>query len=102
MSNVVFISPTSSFEARLTALLGPSDGPRQRWHEECLRVDPVKVVEVYGQPGLEVVCLGPQLPPAVALGIAEAFDQSRPDVAVVLLADPEPSLWAGALRAGVR
>jgi pilus assembly protein CpaE len=102
MSKVIFISPESAFEARLTALLGPSEGPRQRWHDECLRVDPAKVVDVYGEPGLEVVCLGPQLPSAVALSVAEAFDRDRPDVAVVLLAHPDPSLWAGALRAGAR
>jgi pilus assembly protein CpaE len=102
MSNVIYISPVPSFEPRLSSVLGPSEAPRRRWHEECLRVDPAKVVEVYAQPGVEVVCLGPHMPAAVALPIAEAFDRDRPDVAVVLLAEPEPELWAGALRAGAR
>ena len=65
-------------------------------------MDPTKVVEVCSEPGVEVVCLGPDLDPGLALALAEAFDRERPDLCVVLLAEPTPELWAGALRAGVR
>jgi pilus assembly protein CpaE len=102
MTAVVFISPASHFEPRFDAVLGPSGVSRRRWHEECLRVDPTKVVDAFGQPDVEVVCLGPDLPPEAALGLAEAFDRERPDLCVVVLAEPTAALWEGALRAGVR
>jgi pilus assembly protein CpaE len=99
---VVYISPSTAFEARLGAVLGVSSVPRQRWHEECLRVDPTKVVDVYGQPGVEVVCIGPDLPPETALAFAEAFDRDRPDLCIVLVAEASAGIWEGALRVGVR
>jgi pilus assembly protein CpaE len=102
MSQVIFISPAGDFEAIVDTVLGPSDAPRRRWHEECMRVDPSKVVDAYAQPGVEVVCIGPALPPESALALAEAFDRDRPDLCVVLVADPTAALWEGALRAGVR
>jgi pilus assembly protein CpaE len=102
MSPVVFISPAGNFEVRFDAVLGPSESPRRRWHEECLRVDPTKVVDAFGKAGVEVVCLGPDLAPESALTLAEAFDRDRPDLCVVLLAEPTAALWEGALRAGVR
>lgn len=65
-------------------------------------MDPTKVVEVCGEPGVELVCLGPDLDAGLALALAEAFDRERPDLCVVVLAEPAAGLWAGALRAGVR
>jgi pilus assembly protein CpaE len=37
-----------------------------------------------------------------ALGIAREIDERRQDVSVILVTDPTPDVWAGALRAGVR
>ena len=102
MTSLVYISPAEGFEQRLVAAVGPAPSPRQRWHDDCLRVDPTKVVDVYGAPGVEVVCLGPALEDNTLLALAEAFDRERPDLCVVLFAEPTAVLWSGALRAGVR
>src|SRR3954468_6863680 len=102
MSHVIFISPTTAFEQRLDAVLGGGGEPRQRWTDEFLRVDPTKVVDSCAKPDVEVICLGPDLSLETALGLAEAFDRERPELCVVLIAEPTATLWEGAVRAGVR
>lgn len=102
MSLAIYVSPDESFETRLHAVLGHEGSPRQRWQDEYRRIDPTKVVDACGRPGVEVVCLGPGLTPETALGLAEAFDRERPDICVLLLAEPTAELWEGALRTGAR
>lgn len=102
MSPVIYVSPDNTFETRLDAVLGYEGSPRQRWQDEYRRIDPTKVVDACGRPGVEVVCLGPGLTPETALGLAEAFDRERPDICVLLLAEPTAELWEGALRTGAR
>lgn len=102
MSRIVFVSPTTEFEKRLDSVLGSDDEPRQRWQEQYLRVDPTKVVDACAGGDVEVVCLGPDLAPETALSMASAFDRERPELCVVLLAEPTAALWEGALHAGVR
>jgi pilus assembly protein CpaE len=102
MSIVLYISPDPRFEARLDAVLGRGSSSRQRWHDDFGRINPNRIVEACGGSDVEVVCVGPGLPPAMVLGIASAFDRERPDVCVLLLAEPTAELWAGALRTGAR
>ena len=65
-------------------------------------MDPTKVVDSCAQPGVEVICLGPDLELDIALGMAQAFDRERPELCVVLFAEPTADVWEGALHAGVR
>ena len=50
----------------------------------------------------EVVALGPGLPADSALELARVFDTERPEIGVVIVADPSPGLLRSALRAGAR
>ncbi len=102
MSLVVYVSADNSFETRLDEVLGYEGSPRQRWQDEYPRIDPTKVVDACGRPGVEVVCLGPGLAPETALGLAEAFDRDRPEIYVLLLAEPTAELYEAALRTGAR
>lgn len=49
-----------------------------------------------------VVVIGPEAPIDEALRLAARFDLERPDVSVVLVAEPSARVWAAALRAGAR
>ncbi|HVM51768.1 MAG TPA: AAA family ATPase [Acidimicrobiales bacterium] len=51
---------------------------------------------------IDLVLVGPPVEPADALRIAEMIDRDHPEITVVLIATPSPSLWEQAVRAGVR
>jgi pilus assembly protein CpaE len=101
VSAVVVISP-ARVEARLDGVVGEPGAVTRRWEDQYLHLDPAKVVEACAGPATGVVCLGPDLPTSTALALAEAFDRDRPELAVVLLAQPSADLWQAAVRAGVR
>jgi pilus assembly protein CpaE len=48
------------------------------------------------------VCIGPDVPEALALKVSRALDQDHPEIGVVLLREPTSDLWRVAARAGVR
>ena len=50
--------------------------------------------------GADVVAIGPGLPADSALELARAFDHERPEIGVVIVAEPSPGLLRSALRAG--
>lgn len=52
--------------------------------------------------GALVVCLTVDVDESLALEVSRLLDESRPEVSVVLVRAPSPSLWADAARAGVR
>jgi pilus assembly protein CpaE len=60
------------------------------------------VVSELTQTSPAVVVLGPDLGPDEALELMRAFDAQRPDIVVVLVADPSIQLLERALRAGAR
>lgn len=72
------------------------------WRDEYLRVDPTKIVEDAADAGAQVACIGPGLEVDAALVIAQAFDRHRPEICVILVAQPSSTQWQDALRAGVR
>lgn len=51
---------------------------------------------------LRVVAVGPGMGVDRALEVARMLDRDRPEISVVVVADPSPALWEQALRAGVR
>ena len=99
MSRLLLISPTA-FEVPLDALADQPFSVTRLWQDSFLHIEPAKIVDACIQSGAGVVCLGPDLPTEVMVAIAEAFDRDRPDLCVVLLAQPTAALWAAALRAG--
>ena len=100
MARLALVTPEAGFERAVRAVAGDEAG--RQWREEYLRIDPTKVVAHVAATGAPVAVLGPGLPPATALALADAFDRERPDLCVVLVADPSPELVREALRAGVR
>ena len=51
---------------------------------------------------LQLVAVGPDMPMANAIDLAQAFDAVRPDVSVLLVTSATTDLWPAAMRAGVR
>ncbi|MEO7443791.1 MAG: hypothetical protein ABIW46_09705, partial [Acidimicrobiales bacterium] len=104
MGSIALVTPDASFEADLTSAL-PDLGPggyRRCWREEYLRVDPTKMVADVTDGGADVVCIGPGLEPRTAIAFADAFDRERPELCVLLVAEPTAELVRDALRVGVR
>jgi pilus assembly protein CpaE len=102
MSRLVLATADTDFEQRVRdAFEGELHGPLSYWRDELL-VDPSDAVRELGGRGVEVVALGPDVATDDALALATAFDQSRPDISVVIIAPPSTDLLQEALRAGAR
>jgi pilus assembly protein CpaE len=102
MSRLVLATANSDFEQRVRAAFnGELETPVRYWRDTML-FDPSDAVRELGARDVEVVALGPDLPEAQALALASAFDHDRPDISVVIVAQPSPDLLQSALRAGAR
>jgi pilus assembly protein CpaE len=102
MSRLVLATANTEFERRVReAFSDELQGPLRYWRDGMLG-DPGSAVRELGGRGVEVVALGPDVPTGEALALANAFDQSRPDISVVLVAPPSTGLLQEALRAGAR
>ena len=102
MSRLVLATANTDFEQRVRdAFDGELNGPLRYWREDML-VDPGDAVRELGGHGVEVVALGPDVDADEALALASAFDQSRPDISVLIIAPPSTDLLQEALRAGAR
>jgi pilus assembly protein CpaE len=102
MSRLVLATTDTDFEQRvLDAFGGELHAPLRYWREDMLE-DPTDAVRELGGRDVEVVALGPDVATDDALALATAFDQSRPDISVVIVAPPSTDLLQEALRAGAR
>lgn len=95
-------SPDADFEQRVRrAYHGTLNG-------ELRLVHPTSAIDEFVAPQdgpaahPEVLVLGPEVATDEALEVAALIDRRCPEVPVVLVAAPDPSLWQAALRAGVR
>jgi pilus assembly protein CpaE len=103
LTSLVLASSSDEWEARVRkAFDGRLNGDVRRVPDLSAETDWATAAELLTQDDPYVVVLGPGVAAAQALRIARAIDAERPDVCVVLVADPTPELWQGALRAGVR
>ncbi len=102
MSRLVLATTDTEFEQRvLDAFEGELHAPLRYWREDML-LDPADAVRELGGRDVEVVALGPDVATDDALALATAFDQSRPDISVLIIAPPSNDLLQEALRAGAR
>jgi pilus assembly protein CpaE len=102
MSRLVLATASTDFEARVReAFAGELNGPLSYWRDDML-ADPGDAVRELGGRDVEVVALGPDVAPHDAIALASAFDQSRPDISVLIVAPPSTDLLRSALRAGAR
>lgn len=104
MPNIVLATASVAFEERLRNAFGGSlNGELQRvWSEDYADGDHSRVVSELSLNAPGVVTLGPNLSAETALALAQSFDREHPEISVVIVADPTPTLWQDALRAGVR
>ncbi|MGQ0804628.1 MAG: AAA family ATPase [Actinomycetota bacterium] len=103
MSRVIVATPSPEFEEQLRAAYGDAlSGELRYWRDEIMRAQPSQVVEELANTGADVVAIGPGIHVDSALELARAFDRDRPEVVVVIVAEPTADLWAQAVRAGVR
>jgi pilus assembly protein CpaE len=102
MATIAIITPIGDGDERVAAAADGTPTVVHIWREEYLRVDPTKIVDDTAEAGASVACIGPGIDMDAALVVAEAFDRHRPEVCVILVAEPSPTQWQDALRAGVR
>jgi pilus assembly protein CpaE len=73
-----------------------------RTYAELVSLPPAQVAEILGHGDHDLVIFGPRIDPRAALSVAELLERTSPEMAVILLADATPELWALAGPIGVR
>lgn len=103
MSGLLVASPAEDFDAKLASVFdGTLGGHRRYWRDGLMDANPASIVAELTRTDPAVVALGPGLTDNEALGLVEAFDTHRPDVLVLIVADPSLQLLERALRSGAR
>ena len=103
MSGLLVASPSENFDAKLANVFnGELNGHRRYWRDGLLDANAASIVAELTRTDPVVVAIGPDLDPDAALELARAFDADRPDVSVVLVAEPSLQLLERALRSGAR
>jgi pilus assembly protein CpaE len=107
MSALLLATPSEAFEQRvqralLDAPIGRRGGHRRYWREHLLDETPQRIVDELVRTNPDVIAFGPELAVDTALELARLVDAQRPDVVVVLVAEPSIQLLERALRAGAR
>jgi pilus assembly protein CpaE len=62
----------------------------------------LSIVDEIVADGVDVLCIGDDVPLELAFAVAARIDQNHAHVSVLLLAAPWPEVWREALRSGVR
>jgi pilus assembly protein CpaE len=102
MSQLVLATADLAFEQRVRdAFDGELEGPVRYWREG-LAGDPTRMLTDLTGMATNVVAIGPDLPPEAALELTRALDTDRPEISVVIIAEPSAKLLQSALRAGAR
>jgi pilus assembly protein CpaE len=103
MSGLVVASPSEGFDVKIADAFGDKlNGHRRYWRDGLLDGNPVTAVAELTRSAPDVVAIGPDLPIGDAIDLAEAFDAERPDIVIVLVAEPSIQLYERALRSGAR
>ena len=104
MSKIVLATESHGFEQRVRRVLGvtATNGELNRFGGDLQLTDLTRIVVDLTRDNPEVIAIGPGVDAGRALDVAERIDRDRPEISVVVVADPDPSMWQRALRAGVR
>jgi pilus assembly protein CpaE len=103
MPTIAVIAPHRDGEKRVAGAVPDDHASVVRlWRDEYTRIDPSKIVDDVVDAGATIACIGPGLAMDGALSLAETFDRERPEICVILVAEPSATQWQDALRAGVR
>ena len=102
-TRIVLATAHAGYEQRVRQVFdGTLNGDLRRWRSDLMAADPVTAVNALSVETPDVVVLGPGLALDSALDLARHLDRDRPEISVLLIAEPSPELWEQALRAGVR
>ncbi len=103
MTAIVLATSSAAFEQRVRRALGGSlNGSLQRYQPALLAIDPVAAAKEMASSSPSVIAIGPNFPTEIALEFAEVLEEERPEVGVLIVAEPTPELLQQSLRAGVR
>ena len=102
MSQLVLATEDLEFEQRVRDDFdGELEGQLRYWREG-LADDPSQMLTDLSGTATTVVAIGPDFSPESALELARALDADRPEISVVIVAEPSAKLLQSALRAGAR
>jgi pilus assembly protein CpaE len=103
-TRLLLATEEAGWESRVRASYGDTlNGELRSWDMASdSAADATGMLRAIEDHGARVVALGPGLDPDAALDAAAALDRARPDVCVLLVAEPTPDLYRKALRVGVR
>lgn len=103
MSGLLVASPSEDFDGKLADVFGGTlGGHRRYWRDGLLEGNTASLIAELTRTDPAVVALGPGLDDDTALDLVEAFDAHRPDVTVIIVAEPSLQLLERALRSGAR
>jgi pilus assembly protein CpaE len=104
MSRLLLATTEPSWEARVRESFDNAlNGELKSWGDASLAEgDSAPMLAAINAHDARVVALGPGLDADPALEFAAMIDRERPDLCVLLVAEPTPELYRKALRAGVR
>ena len=103
-TRMLLATTAQGWEARVRASFDDTlNGELKSWGDDTLGGgDAEAMLVAIENHDARVVVLGPGLAAEPALKVAATLDRERPDVCVLLVAEPTPELYRKALRAGVR
>jgi pilus assembly protein CpaE len=104
MSRLLLATNQEGWEARVRASYDHTlNGELRSWGTDTDGMDDaVGMLRAIEDHGARVVALGPGFEPDAVLEAAARLDRDRPEVCVLLVAEPTPELYRKALRVGVR
>lgn len=104
MSRYALVGTAPDFEQRFdAAAVGPLEGQVHVRTGDTLPSEPAEVLaDLHSPQLLDVVVLGPEMPWEESLRMASAFETQRPEVSVLLVAQPSSDVVLSAMRAGAR
>jgi pilus assembly protein CpaE len=103
VSGLLVASPSEKFDVKLDEVFeGTLGGHRRYWRDGLLDANPASIVAELTRTDPAVVAIGPDLDDDVTLDLVAAFDSQRPDVTVIIVAEPSLQLLEKALRSGAR
>lgn len=103
MSRLLLATAETDWEARVRASFDDTlNGELKSWADQLTSNHAGAMLRAIEDHGARVVALGPGLDTDAALDAASTLDRERPDLCVLLVAEPTPELYRRALRVGVR
>jgi pilus assembly protein CpaE len=102
MSRFILITPDRDFDSRLRQAVAGLQGNVQTYFTSALPDDPGALFGGPDQEPTEVLILGPEVPVEEALRLATVLDVQFPELSVVLVGEPDPSMVLQIMRTGIR